>query len=132
MVVQSLSCVPLWDPMDYSTPRLHCPSLSPGVCSSSCELMTPSNHLILWHPLLLVSSVFPSIKVFSNKSARGIRWPKYWNFSFSIHPSNDYSGLISFRIDWIDLLAVQGTLKSLFQHHGSKASILGGSALFIV
>ena len=92
----------------------------------------PSNHLILCHPLLLLSSVFPSIRVFSNESALHIKWPKYWSFSFSINPSNKYSGLISFRNDWLDLLAVQGTLKSLLQHHSSKASILLCSAFFIV
>ena len=91
----------------------------------------PSNHLILCHPLLLPPSVFPSIRVFS-ESALCIRWPKYWSFSFSISPSNDYSGLISFRMDWLALLAVQGTLKSLFQQHSSKASILQSSAFFIV
>ena len=84
----------------------------------------PSNHLILCHPLLLLPSIFPSIRVFSNESALRIRWPKYWSFSFSISPSNDYSGLISLRMDWLDLLAVQGTLKSLLQYHNSKASTL--------
>ena len=98
----------------------------------SIELVMPSNYLILCHLLLLLPSVFPSIRVFSNESALHIRWPNYWNFSFSISPSNEYSGLISFRIDWFDILAVQGTLKSLFQHHGSEASILRGSAFFIV
>ena len=92
----------------------------------------PSNHLILCHPLLLLPSIFPSIKVFSNESALHIRWPKYWSFSFSISPSNEHPGLISFRMDWLDLLAVQGTLKSLLQHHSSKASILWPSAFFIV
>ena len=92
----------------------------------------PSNHLILCHPLLLPPSVFPSIRVFSNESGLPIRWPKYWNFSFSISLSNEYSGLISFRIGWFDLLAVQGTLKSLLQHHSSKASILRRSAFFTV
>ena len=92
----------------------------------------PSNHLILCHPLLLQPSIFPSIRVFSNESVLRIRWSKYWNFSFSISPSNEYPGLISFRMDWLDLLAVQGTLKSLLQHHGSKASILQCSAFFIV
>ena len=92
----------------------------------------PSNHLILCCPLLLLPSIFPSIRVFSNESVLHIRWPKYWSFSFSIGPSNEYSGLISFRMDWLDLLAVQGTLKSLFQHHSSKASILWHSAFFIV
>ena len=95
------------------------------------ELVMPSNHLILCHPLLLPST-FPSIRVFSNKSALLIRWPKYWSFSFSINPSNEHPGLISFRMDWLDLLAVQGTLKSLLQHHSSKASILQCSAFFIV
>ena len=92
----------------------------------------PSNHLVLCHPLLLPHSVFPSIKVCSNEYALCIRWPKYWSFSFSISPSNEYSGLISFRMDWLDLLAVQGTLKSLLQHHNWKASILQHSDFFIV
>ena len=92
----------------------------------------PSNQLILRCPLLLLPSIFSSIRVFSNESALCIRWPKYWSFSFSIRPSNEYSGLISFRIDWFDLLAVQGTLKSLLQHHSSKTSILGRSAFFMV
>ena len=98
----------------------------------SIELVMPSNHLILCCPLLLLPSVFPSIRVFSSELILHIRWPKYWSFSFSISPSNEYSGLISFRMDWADLLAVQGTLKSLLQHHSSKASILRHSALFIV
>ena len=97
----------------------------------SIELVMPSNHLILCHPLLLLS-IFPSINVFSNESALRIRWPKYWSFSFSISPSNEYSGLISFRMDWLGLLAVQGTHKSLLQHHSSKASILRRSAFLIV
>ena len=92
----------------------------------------PSNHLILCHPLLLLLSIFPSIRVFSSESVLHIRWPKYWSFSFSMSPSNEYSGLISVRIDWLDLLAVQGTLKSLLQHHSSKASILRRSAFFVV
>ena len=92
----------------------------------------PSNHLILCHLLLLPPSIFPSITVFSNESVIRIRWPKYWSFSFSISPSNEYSALISFRIDWIDLLAIQGTFKSLLQHHSSKASVLWHSAFFIV
>ena len=92
----------------------------------------PSNHLILCHPCLLLLSILPSTRVFSNEAVLCIRWPKYWSFSFSISPSNEYSGLISFTIDWLDLLAVQGTLKSLFQHHSSKASILWCSAVFIV
>ena len=98
----------------------------------SIESVMPSNHLILCHPLLLLPSVFPSIRVFSNESALRIRWPKCWSFSFNISPSNEYSGLISFRMDWLDLLAVQGTLKSLLQHYSSKASILQHSAFFIV
>ena len=97
----------------------------------SIESVMPSNHLILCHPLLL-SSIFLSITVFSNESALHIRWPKYWSFSFNISPSNEHPGLISFRKDWLDLLAVQGTLKSLFQHHSSKASTLQCSAFFIV
>ena len=98
----------------------------------SIESMMPSNHLILCHPLLLLPSIFPSIRVFSNESALRMRWPKYWSFSFNISPSNEHSGLISFRMDWLDLLAVQGTLKSLLQHHSSKASILQHSAFFTV
>ena len=90
----------------------------------SIESMMPSNHLILCHPLLLLPSIFPSIRVFYNESVLPIRWPKYWSFSFILSPFNEYSGLISFRMDWLDLLAVQGTLKSLLQHHSSKASIL--------
>ena len=99
---------------------------------TSIESVMPSNHLILCHPLLLQPSIFPSIRVFSNEAALRIRWPKYWSFSFNISPSNEYSGLISFRTDWLDHLAVQGTLKSLLQHHSSKASILLHSAFFIV
>ena len=98
----------------------------------SIEWVMLSNHLILCHPVLLLPSIFPSIRVFSNESALHIRWPKYWSFGFSISPSNEYSGLISFRMDWLDLLAVQGTLKSFFQHHSSKASIFQCSALFMV
>ena len=98
----------------------------------SIQSMMPSNHLIFCCPLLLPPSVFPSIRVFSNESALHIRWPKYWSFSFSISPSNEYSGLVSFRMDLLDLLAVQGTLKSLLQHHSSKASIIWHSAFFIV
>ena len=98
----------------------------------SIESLMPSNHLILCHPLLHLPSIFSSIKVFSNESVLCIRWPNYWSFNFSISPSNEYSGLISFRIDWFDLHAVQGTLKSLLQHHSSKASILWHSAFFIV
>ena len=98
----------------------------------SIESVMPSNHLILWHPLLLLPSMFPSIRVFSNESVLLIRWPNYWSFSFSISPSNEYSGLISFRMDWLDLLAVQEILKSLLQHHSSKVSIIQCSAFFIV
>ena len=100
----------------------------------SVESMMPSNHIILYHPLLFLPSIFPHIRVFSNESVLHIRWTKYWSFSFSfsISPSNEYSGLISFRMDWLDLLAVQGTLRSLLQHHSSKASILQCSAFFMV
>ena len=98
----------------------------------SIESVMPSSHLICCHPLLLLPSIFPSIRVFSNESALPIRWPKYWSFSFNISPSNEHPGPISFRMDWLDLLAVQGTLKSLLQHHSSKASILRCSAFFIV
>ena len=98
----------------------------------SIELVMPSNHPILCSPLLLPPSIFPSIRIFSNESVLHIRWPKYWSFSFSISPSNEYSGLISFRIDWFDLLAVQGSLKGLLQHHNSKTSILQHSSFFTV
>ena len=98
----------------------------------SIESVMPSNHLILYHPLLLQLSIFPSIRVFSNESVLRIRWPKYWSFSFSISPSNERSGLISLRMDWLDVLAVQGTLKCLIQHHSSKASVLQHSAFFMV
>ena len=130
-VVQS--CLTLCDPMDCSMPGF----LSITNSWSSPKLMLiesvmPSNHLILCHPLLLLPSVFPSIRVFSNESVLHIRWPKYWSFKFSISPSNEYSGLISFRMDWLDLLAVQGTLKSLLQHHSLKASVLQHSAFFMV
>ena len=109
-------------------------SPTPGAYSNSCPLrqLCPFNHLILCHPLLLPPSIFPSIRVFSSELGLHIRWPKYWSFSFSISPSNECSGLISFRIDWLDLLAVQGSLKSLLQHHSSKVSILQHSAFFIV
>ena len=111
--------------------RAPCPSSIPRVCSSSSiESVMPSNQIILCCPLLLLPSIFPGIRVFSNETVLCIRWPKYW--SFSISPSNEYSGLISFRMDWLDLLAVQGTLKSLLQHHSSKASILQHSAFFII
>ena len=119
--------------MDYSTPGFPVHHQLPELAQlMSVESVMPSNHLILCHPLLLPPSIFPSIRVFSNESALLIRWPKYWSFSFSIRPSNEYSGLISFRSDWLDLLAAQGTLKSLLQHHSSKASILWHSAFFTV
>ena len=118
--------------MDCSTPGLPIRHQLPELTQAlSIKSVTPSNHL-LCHLLLLLPSIFPSIRVFSNESVLPIRWPKYWSFSFSISPSNEYSGLISFRVDWLDLLAVQGTLKSLLQHHSSKASILWRSAFFIV
>ena len=129
----SESCLTLFDSMDCIAPGssvlYHLQSL---LRFRSIESVMLSNHLILCHPLLLVPSIFPSIRIFSNESALLIRWPKYWRFSFSISPSNVYSGLVSFRIDWLDLLAVQGTLKSLLQHHSSKASILRCSAFLIV
>ena len=113
--------------------RPPCPTPTPRAYSNLCiESVMPSNHLILHHPLLLLPSIFPSIGVFSNESVHCIRWPQYWSFSLSISPSNEYSGLISFRMDRLDLLVVQGTLKSLLQHHSSKASILRQSAFFIV
>jgi len=113
-------------------PQLPCPSSSPRACSNSCpsSQWCHPNHLILCHPLLLLPSIFPSIRIFSNESVLRIWWPKYWSFSFSISPSSEYSGLISFRIDWFDLLAVQGTLKNLLQHHSSKASIFQHSVLW--
>ena len=107
--------------------RFPCPSPSPGACSNSCPAVIPTNHLFFCHPLLFLPSIFPSIRVFSNELALCIRWPKYWSFSISL--SNEYSGLIAFRIDWFDLLAVQGTPKSLLQHQSSKESILQRSAL---
>ena len=132
--VQSLSRVRL-----FVTPQTAAHQASLSITNSwsllklmSIESVMPSNHLILCHPLLLPPSIFPSIRVFSNESVLRIRWPKYWSFSFSISPSNEYSGLISFRMDWLDLLAVQGTLKSLLQHHSSKASILRLSVFFTV
>ena len=112
--------------------RPPCPLPAPGVyLNLSIELMMPSNYLILCRPLLLLPSIFPNIRGFPNESALRIRWPKYWNFCFSISPSNEHPGLISFRIDWLDLLVVQGTLKSLLQNHSSKASILLCSAFYI-
>ena len=132
--VQLLSCVRLFV---IPWTAVHQASLSINNSRSlfkvmSIESVTPSIHLILCHLLLLLPSVFPSIRVFSNESVLHIRWPKCWSFSFSISPSNEYSGLISFRIEWFDLLTVHGTLKSLLQHHSSKASILWHSAFFIV
>ena len=131
--VQSLSHV--WR---FATPWTTAGQASPSITNSqslpkvmSIELVLPSNHLILYHPLLLLPSIFPSIRVFSKESVH-IRWWKYWSFSFRISLSNEYSGLISFRIDWFDLLVVQGTLKSLLQHHSSKTSILRHSTFFIV
>ena len=132
--VQSLSHVRL-----FATPWTTARQASLSITNSqsppkprSIELMMPSNHFILCSPLLLLPSIFPSIRVFSNESALCIRWPEYWSFSFNISPSNEHPGLISFRMDWLDLLAAQGTLKSLLQHHSSKASILWYSAFFIV
>ena len=132
--VQLLSRVQL-----FATPRTAACQASQSIINSwsllklmSIESVMPSNHLILCHPLLLPPSIFPNIRVFSNESALHIRWPKYRSFSFNISPSNEYSGLISFRMDWLDRLAVQGTLKSLLQHYSSKASILRRSAFFIV
>ena len=123
----------------FATPWTAARLASPSITNSwslfklmSILSVMPSNHLILCCPLLLLPSMFPIIRVFSNELVLHIRWPKYWSFSFSISPSNEYSGLISFRMNWLDLLAVQGTLKSLFQHHSSKASILQFSAFFIV
>ena len=118
--VQSLSHVPLCDPMDCSMPGLRIHHQHPDLLKfMSIEWVMPSSHLILCHPLLLLPSIPPSIKVFSNESTLRMRWPKYWSFSFSISLSNEHPGLISFRMDWLDLLAVQGTLKSLLQHHSS-------------
>ena len=132
--VQSLSLVRL-----FATPWTAADQVSLSITNSqsllklmSIESVMPSNHLSLCHPCLHPPSVFSSIRIFSNESALHIRWPKYWSYSFSISPSNEYSGLISLRMDWLDLLAVQGTLKSLLQHHSSKASILWRSAFFIV
>ena len=121
-------------PHELQHARLPCPSPSPGAYSNSYPLnpVMPSNHLILCHPLLLLPSILPGIRVFSNESPLHIRWPKYWNFGFSIRPSSEYSGLISFRMDWLVLLSVQGTLKDLLQHHSSKASILRHSDFFMV
>ena len=133
------SVQPLSRVQHFATPwtEAHQASLSIIISRSLLKLMSiklvmPSDYLILYRPLLLLSSILPSIRVFSNELVLCIRWPKYWSFSFSISPSNEYSGLISFRIDWFDLLAVQGTLKSLLQHHSSKASVLQCSAFFMV
>ena len=132
--VHLLSCVRL-----FMTPWTATRQASLSITNSqssfklmSIELVMPYNYLILCRPLLLLPSIFPSIRVFSNESILHMRWPKYWSFSFRVSLSNEYSGLTSFRMDWLDLLAVQGTLKSLLQHHSSKASILRGSAFFIV
>ena len=133
-LVQSLSCVRL-----FATPCTAARQASLSITNSqsppkpmSIESVMPSNHLILCHPLLLLPSIFSSIRVFSNESALRIMWPKYWSFSFNISPTNEHPGLISFRMDWLDLLAVQETVKSLLQHHSSKASILRHSAFFTV
>ena len=126
------SCLTL-RPMNRSTPGLAVhQELQGSLRLMSIESVKPPNNLLLCRPLLLLPSIFPSIRVFSNESALHIRWPKYWSFSFNISPSNEHSGLISFRMDWLDLLAVRGTLRSLLQHHCSKASILWHSAFFIV
>ena len=135
IVVQSLSHTNSFQPHGLQHTTLPCPSLSPGVCSnSSCPLSRwyPSNHLTLCLPFSLLPSTFPSIRVFSNESVPHIRWPNYWSFSFSISPTNEYLGQISFRMDWLYLLAVKRTLKSLLQHHSSKASVLWHSAFFRV
>ena len=124
----SQSCLTLCNPMNCSTPGLPVYHRLP----ESINSVMASNHFILRHPLLLPPSIIPSIRVFSSESVLHIRWPKYWSFSFNISPSNENSGLISFRMDWLDLLAVQGTLKSLLQHHSSKASVLQHSAFFTV
>ena len=129
-VTQSWST--LCNPMDCSQTSLPTTNSQSLFKHMSIASVMSSNHLILCRPLLLLPSIFPSFTVFSNESVLRIRWPKYWSFTFSISPSNEYSGLISFRMDWLDLLAVQGTLKSLLQHHNSKASILPHPAFFIV
>ena len=129
-VVQS--CPTLCDPMDCSTPALSITNSQSLLRLMSIESMMPSNHLILYRPRLFLPSIFPRIRIFSNELALCSRWTKYWSFSFSISPSNEYSGLISFRMDWLDFLAVQGTLQSLLQHHNSRASILWNSTCFMV
>ena len=129
------SCLSLWDPMNHSRPGhpVHHQEFTQSLPKLlSIELVMPSNYLILCHPLLLLPSIFPSIRVFSNESALHMRWPRFWSFSFSISPPSEHPRQISFRMDWLDLLAVQGTLKSLLQHHSSKASIFWHSAFFIV
>ena len=127
------SCLTLCNPMDCSTPSFLVHHHSRSLLKlMSIDSVMPSNHLILCCPFLLLPSIFPSIRVFSSESVLHIRWQKYWSFSFSISPSNEYSGQISFMMDWLDLLAVQGTLKSLLQQHSSKASVLRSSAFFIV
>ena len=131
-VVQSLSHVQLCVTSGMQHASLSITNSQSLLKPMSIELVMPSNHLILCHPLLLLPSIFPSIRIFSNESALHIRWPTYWSFSFNISPSNEYSGLISFRIDWLDLLAVQGTHKSLPQHYSSNASTLWCSAFFTV
>ena len=131
--VQSLSHVWLCNPVNCSSQASRSITNSQSLLKlMSIESLMPSNHLILCRPFLLLPSIFPSIRVFSNEAVLRIRWPKFWSFSFSISPSNEHSGLISFRMDWLDPFAVQGTLKSLLQHHSSKASILWRSAFFIV
>ena len=132
--VQLLSCVQL-----FATPWTAARQASVSITNSRSlpklmpiELVMPGNHFILWRPLLLLPSIFPNIRDISNESALYSRWSKYWSFSYNISPSNEHPGLISFRMDWLDLLAVQGTLKNLLQHHSSKASILWHSAFFIV
>ena len=134
VVVQLLSCARLFAaPWTAACQASRSFTISQSLLKpTSIKSVMPSNHLILCRPLLLLPSIFPSIGVFSNESVLCIRWPKYWSFSFNIRPSNEYSGLISFRIDWLDLLKVQGTLKSLLQHHSSKASILQHSTFFMV
>ena len=129
----SQSCATLCDPMNCSKPASLSITNSQSLLKlMSIELVMPSSHLILCRPLLLLPSVFPSIRGYSNESSLCMRWPRYWSFSFSISPSNEHPGLMSFRMNWLDLLAVQGTLKSLLQHHSSKASIFWRSAFFIV
>ena len=125
-------CPTLCDPMNHSMPGLSITNSGSLPKLMPIESVMPSNHLILCRPLLLLPSIFPSIRVFSNDSAVHIRWPKYWSFSFNISASNEHPGLISFRMDWLELLAVQGTLKSLLQHHSSKSTILRCSAFFII